>query len=84
MAVGDLTDHFAWKMEAAGWVPTGGSTRDPVTVWSRGEGWTATLAVVALPGGGGIGPRRWLMLRADAVDSDDDPRPSRSATAIGR
>lgn len=69
--VGDLVAHFTRQMEAVGWSVAGGEIPEPISVWTRGEGWTATLAVVALPAGGGLGPRRWLMLRVDAVDAVD-------------
>lgn len=82
MPVAELVAHFAGQMSTAGWRVAGGAIPEPVTVWTRGRGWTATLAVVALPGGGGVDPRRWLMLRADAVDYDETGPTSRSTTVI--
>ena len=81
--VGDLVAYFARQMESAGWGIAGGAIPESVTVWTRGEGWTATLAVVALPAGGGIGPRRWLMLRADAADAYHAGPWGRRGTFIG-
>lgn len=80
--VGDLVAHLARQLEAAGWGIVGGTMPEAVTLWTGGEGWIATLAVVALPAGGGLDPRRWLMLRADAVAHVDDTHSSPSRILI--